>query len=54
MPPVDQGRIAAELYDGVIAISVYEARRGALALLIELRREELRRPPDDASGKRPA
>jgi len=55
LAPVDQGRIAAELYNDVASIEDEAERRGALRYAIEQKRKELRTPPTiDASSKRSA
>lgn len=53
LPPVDQGRIAGELYNNLAMIEDEAERRGALRYAIEQKRRELRAPAvETPSSKR--
>jgi transcriptional regulator with XRE-family HTH domain len=53
--PLDQGRMAAEIYDSLVGIQDEAEQRGGLRALLEQRRQEMRRAATDpASSKRQA
>jgi transcriptional regulator with XRE-family HTH domain len=55
LPPLDQGRIAAEIYSGLAGIDDEAERRGALRYALESRRMEMRQAViNPASSKRQA